>query len=464
MNAPGANRTYSASLPAQAFAALLGAFFGVALLKFGNPPVMEPWVTAPSDMYELALTTPWPIRWAYPMVTLLAATGVLAAGKIKSLPAPWRVITGAGVCWLILVWMGAFRTSSPTAILVSLHLTIAGLFFLLGAFALPKTPTLRLFWAGILIGYALMLISGWAQHFGGLEQTRRYFWMYLYPQMKEVSPEYLRKISSDRIFATQFYPNSLAGVLLLFTFPLAWFVWNLKNRFSRGARILLLVLLLVGTGGCLWWSGSKGGWLLMLLLCGGALWLAPLPSGGRAAILAVFLLGGIAGFAVKYASFFQKGATSVGARMDYWAAAARITAAHPFAGTGPGTFGAEYNRIKRPESEPARLAHNDYLQQASDSGIPAAAAYALFLGIAIYAGRPRGRLDLRLPEAGANGRMARMAAWLGVLGWALHSFIDFVLYVPALAWPAFGILGWLVAEGTRASGESSEKRLDLPTG
>ncbi|MDB6023564.1 MAG: O-antigen polymerase, partial [Pedosphaera sp.] len=36
------------------------------------------------------------------------------------------------------------------------------------------------------------------------------------------------------------------------------------------------------------------------------------------------------------------------------------------------------------------------------------------------------------------------AVWLGVLGWALQSFVEFGLYIPALAWPAFGFMGWLL--------------------
>jgi len=60
-----------------------------------------------------------------------------------------------------------------------------------------------------------VLVVGWEQHFGGLEATRQYFFREIYPQLKEVSPEYLKKISANRIFSTLFYPNSLAGALLL---------------------------------------------------------------------------------------------------------------------------------------------------------------------------------------------------------------------------------------------------------
>jgi hypothetical protein len=39
--------------------------------------------------------------------------------------------------------------------------------------------------------------------------------------------------------------------------------------------------------------------------------------------------------------------------------------------------------------------------------------------------------------------MVRFAVWLGLLGLFLHSLMEFHLYYPALAWPAFFLLGWL---------------------
>jgi hypothetical protein len=36
------------------------------------------------------------------------------------------------------------------------------------------------------------------------------------------------------------------------------------------------------------------------------------------------------------------------------------------------------------------------------------------------------------------------AVWLGLLGWSLQSCVEFGLYLPALAWPAFAFLGWLL--------------------
>ena len=43
------------------------------------------------------------------------------------------------------------------------------------------------------------------------------------------------------------------------------------------------------------------------------------------------------------------------------------------------------------------------------------------------------------------------AVWLGVLGWALQGFAEFGLYIPALAWTAFALLGWLLGKQAHAS-------------
>ncbi len=35
--------------------------------------------------------------------------------------------------------------------------------------------------------------------------------------------------------------------------------------------------------------------------------------------------------------------------------------------------------------------------------------------------------------------------WLGLLGWAAQCLVEFSLQIPALAWPAFALLGYLCA-------------------
>jgi putative inorganic carbon (HCO3(-)) transporter len=308
---------------------------------------------------------------------------------------------------------------------------------------------------GLLCGFLIVLAIGWEQHFGGLEQTRRYFFLYLYPKMKEVSPEYLKKLSSPRIFSTLFYPNALAGAILLLLPVSLHFVWQAQQRFTTSARGFLIAAIGSAALGCLYWSGSKGGWLLMLLLV--LFWLLRLPFNRKykQGLIAGLLVFGLLGFFWKYSGFFQKGATSVSARFDYWSASIKSTRAHPLLGTGPGTFSITYQKLKRPESEMARLAHNDYLQQASDSGLPGFLLYSAFIMAVLIVTYPGSSLR-RPPSETGNGQLAEVAAilssegslwfaiWLGTLGWALQSLMEFGLYLPALAWPAFAFMGCLV--------------------
>jgi hypothetical protein len=155
-------------------------------------------------------------------------------------------------------------------------------------------------------------------------------------------------------------------------------------------------------------------------------------------LAALVLACGLAGFFWKYSLFFQKGATSVSARFDYWRAAVQTSTDKPLFGTGPGTFAIPYKELKKPESEMTRLVHNDYLEQACDSGVIGFLAYAaLIVCSLIYA----------FPRAGAGWN--RFVVWLGLVGWGLQGFAEFGLYVPALAWPAFTLLGWLSATAPR---------------
>ena len=226
--------------------------------------------------------------------------------------------------------------------------------------------------------------------------------------MKDVAPEYLKKISSNRIFATLFYPNALAGALLLLLPVTLAALWQLRTLLTPAARWFLMAMAGAAGLGCLYWSGSKGGWLLMLLVGLVALLRVPFSLRLKVALVTGVLLVGLAGFFWKHAAFFQKGATSVSARFDYWRAAAQTAKDNPIFGTGPGTFAIAYQKIKRPESEMARLVHNDYLEQASDSGVPGLLAYTLFIVDRGGMELPEGRED--------RGRESRRIGWFSRSG------------------------------------------------
>ena len=431
------------------FAALFGTFLGLTMLKFGNPPIMEKWANTPTQFWEFVFGYPWPTAWAYWMLGLVGVFGMVVA-RWKPMAPKWLV--ALPLVWL--TWEFIAGTQSVNAGLTEStvrHFGACALCFYLGLFSLSRVGNPWPFWTGLLCGLLLVLQAGWEQHFGGLEATRRYFYLYVYQEIKEVPPEYLKRISSSRIFATLLYPNALAGLLLLMLPGALGVIWDARRRLTAPARGLLMLLLAAPGLACLYWSGSKAGWLLMLLL--GLIVLLSLPFSKqlKAALIAGVLLAGLAGFFWKHAAFFQKGATSVGARFDYWRAALETAQEHPVLGTGPGTFAIPYAKIKRPESEMARLVHNDYLEQASDSGLVGFVLYGLFIaGALVWSSRravwPMSAPGGSQPPADEVNVCLRFAVWLGVLGWCLHGFVEFGLYIPASAWPAFTFLGWLLGD------------------
>ena len=118
--------------------------------------------------------------------------------------------------------------------------------------------------------------------------------------------------------------------------------------------------------------------------------------------------------------------------MDYWRAAVQNTLNHPGLGSGPGTFQRPYARLKAPESEMARLAHNDYLEQFSDSGMVGGIAYLAWIFLILRA---------IARSAWKSDEPLLFSVFVGLLGWFAQAFSEFSLFVPALAWPAFALAG-----------------------
>jgi len=248
------------------------------------------------------------------------------------------------IVFLPLFWLGWQVLASTQSLDGNLswptlrHFVSCVVCFYLGFFVLSRVNELGSFWTGLAAGFLLMLATGWQQHFGGLQATREFFFREIYPHLKEVPPEYLKKMSSNRIFSTLFYPNALAGALLLLLPTMLAVLAQARQRFTLSARRFLVGAIGVGALACLYWSGSKGGWLLLLLLALIALLRVPFNRSVKLAVVVGVLIFGLAGFTWRYAAFFQKGATSVSARFDYWEAGLKTSVAHPWLGTGPGTF------------------------------------------------------------------------------------------------------------------------------
>lgn len=442
-------------------AGLIGAGFGLILLKVVNPVVLTSLFNAPRSVGEL-ISQPWPLNWGLGILLALVCVGAL--GGRLDLPRPaWAFWVPAA--WLAWQFLAAWRSVDPELSgKVLRHFTALVLCFYLGWLVLGRLARQRPFWLGLLVAFGLMLGSGLLQNYGELEATKRFVeqqeqagWRGLGEaeltnfirqgvlvwngEKYQATEEFLKRVRGGRVFATfAGYPNALAAAILLLLPAMITVVWEVSSRWPSTGRLIPLALLGYLSAACLYWSGSKSGWLIALLIGGLALLHLPFPKRLKLGVVTALLVLGGAAFAYKYADYFQRGATSVGARWACWQVAGQTARQHPLLGTGPGTFGRVYQEKKQPGAEMAHLAHNDYLEQASDSGWP---GFVLFLGLF-----PAGLAVLYRGSRPETGGWPVFSVWLGLVSWAVFGLVEFSLYVPALAWVAWLMLGWLWAQAS----------------
>lgn len=440
------------------FALIFGLFLGLALIKFGNPIILDSKISAPTSLSEFR-TYAWPPSWSIWFLIPLAIGGLLLAfTRQPRWPGPrWL--------WILpLVWFGwqlvsATQTVDRALTLATIwHFAGCVLCFLLGAVVLGKERWLRFLLFGILAAFSFCLVRAVDQKLIEFPEGKRFLieseragWTNLPPEtvlslkaegtivttngVDVANPVILRKYEKGRAFGTLVYPNALAGAILLL-FPLSMVLAvRSTRRFRSPIRLAVIGLAaFLGLAGLVW-TGSKSGWLIAVVLIG--VWLFRLNGSARLKwlLLGFVLILGLSVFAVRFHNYFAAGATSIGARFDYWRAAVQTTLRHPIGGTGPGTFQRPYAELKSPEAEMARLTHNDYLEQFSDSGLVGGISYALWIaGLLIVLGR-------RVWE---QGEPLGFAVFLGLLGWFIQGLSEFGLYIPGLAWIAFTLGGCLL--------------------
>ncbi len=422
------------------FAGVFGLLLGVGLLKFGNPIVLDHLVELPKSFDEWRIFA-WPVKVGQGLALLVALVGAafVFSSPDRSARAP-RSLIALLLGWL--AWQGAASVASidPDASRQILaHFTGITACFLLGHWALSRVSEPRVFWLCLVFGFLAVLTIAFDQHFGGLEATRK---MILdRPESAKLPPEYLARIRSNRVFGSLVYPNALAGAVLLLSPLTSILTWNWGRRHGLiGARLAAGTTTLASVS-VLVWSGSKAGWLIAMAVVLLLLFHSAISRKYQISIAALFVVAGLLGFVTIFREKLAQGPRSAAARMDYWSAAWTGFAERPVLGQGPGAFKKVYARVKRPESEMAQLAHNDYLQQATDSGVPGFLAYSGFVAGALgllYRRRARTPPADRSPLVTATG--------LGLLAWFSHGLVEFGLYIPATSWCAFALLGWALAQ------------------
>lgn len=444
---------------ARAFYALVfGLFLGLALLKFGNPVILDQRVIPPTDFAE-ALSVSWPAKWGNFLLLLLALAGLpFALSRASATPrtALWLL----PVAWLAWQFVAATQTvDTPLTAVTLAHFTGCVGCFLIGLFVLGRDGWPKLLLVGIFLALTLCLVRGVNQHTvefkrdrqslvegerngwtnfpaGSLEQMRQDGLVIHTNGVDIANPVILLKLARGRINGTLVYSNALAGtLLLLLPAALALAVFG-TGELKPSIRWLVRGLVAFLGFGCLYWTGSKSGWLIALGMAGTCLFQLKWPRKWKLLALTLFAVVGLAAFAFRFQNYFAAGATSVGARFDYWRAATQTAMANPIFGTGPGTFQRPYARLKAAESEMARLVHNDYLEQFSDSGLVGGALYLAWITL-LMATLAKGLGRVRTPLA--------FALFLGLAGWFAQGLVEFGLYIPALAWIAFTLAGTLLA-------------------
>jgi hypothetical protein len=440
------------------YALAFGIFLGLCLWKFGNPVILDRKISAPATPAEW-LNDPWPLHWANWILLPLIGWGALLVFKNKIMWPHSKWLWALPLAWLGWQFVSATQTVDAdlsAATLWQFSGCVGGYF--LGALILARENSWRWLLPGLLAAFVFCLVRGvdqrvfeFPQSHQALVEGERSGWTNFPPatvaEMKSenliittngvdvANPVILDKLKKGRVAGTLVYPNALAGIILL--------LWPLSLALAFGAtktmkpliRLSAIALTVFLGGAAFIWSGSKLGWLLGLMVAGIFLLRLDWPKKLKLATVAFVLVAGLGIFVVRFHVYFSTGATSVGARLDYWRAAAQTTATNPFFGTGPGTFQHPYAQIKSPKAEMARLTHNDYLEQFSDSGLVGGLTYAAWIFLA---------LTVTVKKIWRSGDTFAFAILAGVLGWFVQGFGEFSLYVPALAWSAFTLLGVLI--------------------
>jgi len=440
------------------YALVFGLFLGLCIWKFGNPVILDEKIDAPTSAGEF-WNYAWPIHWANWLMLVLAVVG---AGLVYQRKVAWpqsKWLWLLPVIWLGWQFVSATRTVDATLTAATLwQFSAVVVCYFLGAFLFANRPARGWLLAGVLAAFTFCLMRGVDQrlfefpmNYQVLTEGERSGWTNFPPETFAVmkheniivttnevdvaNPVILKKFEKGRVAGTLVYPNALAGLILLLWPVSLVLVYGALTKLKKPIRMAALGLVVFLGGAAFYWTGSKLGWLIGIGIAGLFLLRLDWSKKLKLAAVAAMLILGLGVFAVRFHAYFAAGATSVGARFDYWRAAGQTTAANPVFGSGPGTFQRPYARLKAPDAEMARLTHNDYLEQFSDSGLVGGVAFLVWVILAL------GVVGRKLWRAGMGVDFALFA---GLLGWFAQSFGEFGLYIPALAWLAFTLLGGLI--------------------
>ena len=402
---------------------ILAVLAVLAPLKFGTPVVLSAAVVPPQSGLEWFF-----FSWPNQVLSLLAAVAVVGL----ALDAQWLPVRRDWLWVLPGLFLVSQLVAAPTSICLAtsvdtvLHFGVCVVVFYLAARYVRGPAAVGWVWGGLTAATLVIVAFAVQQHFGGLAATRAY----AAAAGGELPKDLQLRLTSNRVFSTLVYPNTLAGFLVVAFAPVLAWVWSCRLRSWLKWVVLAVVAGAMVFGLAL--TGSRGGFIAFAAMA-----LAGIVAASRRvwwALLAVAVIAGVF-VTAQQAGLIRHGWASAAARGDYWRGAVEIARDHPWFGTGPGTFGSIYPKYKTALTEEAQLVHNSYLQMASDSGAAGAVVFAVLWLLALRDG-------FRLARQRGNDAVG-IAVVAALTGFAVHGLLDFDLYVPGVAVPAFLMLGIL---------------------
>ena len=241
-----------------------------------------------------------------------------------------------------------------------------------------------------------------------------------------------------RALGTFIHPNVMAGFLLMVIPPV--YMLLIKSKY----KLLLYILALIITLG-LFVTYSRAAIALYILSLPFLFMVLKKENGAKkvllyistvillAVLILVFIISSYNSLnkhtlSFKYAPSKLTAVNDMSfiARKDFAIGAIDIIRHHPWTGTGPGTFNIAY-RMYQKGAIYSRYAHNNYLEMASEIGIPGLTAYLVLIA---------GML-LSFGSAWKRGSVLAGVLLISVVSFMMHTSIDFDYASPAVVWLVF---------------------------
>ena len=154
----------------------------------------------------------------------------------------------------------------------------------------------------------------------------------------------------------------------------------------------------------------------------------------------------------RFQAVGQEYAAGDHSRLSIWRDTVRLIRKHPWRGTGLGTFPIAFTSVQTTFlGEFVNHAHNDYLELASDLGIPVAGA---LIGSLMWVVLRTIRI-FRVTAKDSFDRFVALGCIGSIVAILLHSLVDFNLYIPANAVVFATILGLTMSLGRSTQGKVS---------